>query len=352
MILEAQLRRMPDFVGVQSSVKLAMPQVKIFINRERASTFGITAADIENALALSFAQGKVTQFTTDVDQYDVILEVTKDNQVNPYDLEKIYIKSSMTGKLVPFKSIASWKEILSPQQIIHTNQMESATLSFNIKPGVSIGAATAQLEKAAAKILVSGINGSFEGEAQQFQEAIFSMAILILVAIFLMYIILGILYESYIHPFTVLTTLPVAAFGGIGTLFLFHSELNLYAYVGLFMLLGIVAKNGIMMVDFAKQNIERGENRFDAIFDACVVRFRPILMTGLAAIMGALPIAIGIGADGESRRSLGLVIVGGLIFSQIITLFVTPGIYLYMEAFQERFLDKFEFTRSEAARKN
>jgi hydrophobic/amphiphilic exporter-1 (mainly G- bacteria), HAE1 family len=349
--LELQLHKMSAFADVQSSVKLAMPQLKISINRERASTFGITVADIENALAFSYAQGKVAQFTTDIDQYDVILELTKKDQVTPGDLGKIYVKSTQTGKLVPFKAIASWKEILSPQQIIHTNQMESATLSFNIKGNVPIGVATKQLERVAGKTLSPGVNGSFEGEAQEFQSAVISMTILVLVAVFLMYIILGILYESYIHPFTVLTTLPVAAFGGIGTLLIFHSELNLYAYVGLFMLLGIVAKNGIMMIDFAKQNLENGESRFDAIFDACIVRFRPILMTGMAAIMGALPIAIGVGADGESRRSLGLVIVGGLIFSQIITLFVTPGVYLYMEAFQEKFLDKFEFTRSAAARK-
>ena len=349
--LKDQLGKMLDFVGVQSSVKLAMPQLNVFIDRDRASTFGITAEDIENSLALSFAQGKVTQFTTDIDQYDVILELIKNNQVNPDDLGKIYIKSSQTGKLVPFNSIATWKETLAPQQIIHTDQMESATLSFNIKPNVPIGTATAQLEKIAKKVLEPGVNGIFEGEAQEFQKAIVSMSILILVAIFLMYIILGILYESYIHPFTVLTTLPVAAFGGLGTLFLFHSELNLYAYVGLFMLLGIVTKNGIMMVDFAKQNLEAGKSSFEAIFDACLVRFRPILMTGMAAIMGALPIAIGIGADGESRRSLGLVVVGGLVFSQVITLFVTPGIYLYMEAFQEKYLDKFEITRSDAARK-
>ena len=345
------LNKLPEFTGVQSSVKLSMPELNIYINRERASTCGITAQDIENTLAFSFAQGKVTQFTTDVDQYDVILELTKDSQSSPDDLNRLFIKSSQTGKLVPLRAIAYWKETLAPQKIIHTNQMESATLSFNIKDDVPIGKATKLLNDAAAKILSPSVNGDFEGEAQEFQNAVFSMLILVVVAIFLMYVILGILYESYIHPFTVLTTLPVAAFGGIGTLLLFNSELNLYAYVGLFMLLGIVAKNGIMMIDFAKQNLESGKNSFDAIYDACLVRFRPILMTGVAAIMGAMPIAIGIGADGESRRSLGLVIVGGLVFAQIITLFVTPGIYLYMEAFQERFLDKFEFTRSDAARK-
>ena len=349
--LEAQMKKMPAFIGIQTSVKLTLPQIKVNFLRDRASTFGISAEDIEDTLALAYAQGKVTQYTTNIDQYHVILEVLKSDQDKTSDLEKLYIKSSKTGKLVPFKSIATWEKTLSPQQINHTQQLESATLSFNLDSKVPLGIATKHLEEAAAKILQPGINGTFEGEAQEFQNSIASMGILILIAVFLMYVILGILYESYIHPFTVLTTLPVAAFGGLGTLLIFGAALNLYAYVGLFMLLGIIAKNGIMMVDFANQNLAEGKGRVAAIHDACVVRFRPILMTGCAAIMGAVPIAIGIGADGASRRSLGLVVVGGLIFAQIITLYVTPGIFLLMESFQEKVLDRFELTRSDAARK-
>lgn len=189
-----------------------------------------------------------------------------------------------------------------------------------------------------------------QGQAQEFEEAVQSLAVLMLVAIFIMYVILGILYESYIHPFTVLTTLPPALVGGLLTLYIFGSELSLYAYIGIFMLLGIVSKNGIMMVDFAKQNMEAGENAFDAMYDACLTRFRPILMTGGSTIMGSLPIAIGMGADAAARRPLGLLIVGGLAFAQVITLFITPGIFLYMQVFQEKVLDRFELTRSEACR--
>ena len=350
-LLKKALEKMPEFIGIQSSVKLTMPQLSVKILRDRASAFGVTAQDIEVALANSFAQGKTTQFTTDINQYDVILEFDKNAQRTPVDLSKVYIKSSTTGNMIPFKSVAEWDETLGPQQVNHAQQLESATLSFNLNPDTPMGVATKKLETAVANIITPGISGAFEGQAQEFQSAVSSMITLVLVAVFLMYVILGILYESYIHPFTVLTTLPVAAFGGIGTLLLFGSPLDLYAYVGLFMLLGIIAKNGIMMVDFANQNREEGKGKRDAIFDACVVRFRPILMTGVAAIMGAMPIAIGIGANGSSRRSLGLVIVGGLIFSQLITLYVTPGIYILMESFQEKVLDRFELSRSEAARK-
>ena len=195
----------------------------------------------------------------------------------------------------------------------------------------------------------SEVTGTFQGEAQEFEQSVASLGVLLLVAVFLMYVVLGILYESYIHPFTVLTTLPVAAFGGLITLFFCRAELSLYAYIGMFMLLGIVSKNGIMMVDFAKQRMEEGADDFTAIYDACKDRFRPILMTGMSTIMGALPIALGFGADGSSRRPLGLIIVGGLAFAQVITLFVTPGIFLYMQKFQEKFLDRFEMTRSSSS---
>lgn len=344
--------KLPGFLDMQNSVKLDMPQLNLNIFRDRASTFGLTAMDIEESLALAFAQGKVTTFKTDVDIYNVIVELDKKFQKNPENLSHIYLHSRTTGALVPLSAVAEWDQGVGPQDVTHYNQLNSATLSFNVDSSVPIGDATKTLEEAAAKALPPGVNGFFQGEAQQFQEAIASLGILILIAIFIKYIILGILYENYVHPITILTTLPVATFGGLLTLYLFRSELSLYAYVGLFMLLGIVAKNGIMMVDFANANLQKkGTTDFEAIYEACLVRFRPITMTGLAAIMGAVPIALGFGADGSSRRPLGLIVVGGLIFSQVITLYVTPGLFLYLQKFQTKFLDRFELTRSEAARK-
>lgn len=349
--LEQAMKKLPGFLDIQNSTRLDLPQLNIKILRDRASTLGITAHDIEYALTLAYSGGKVTTYKTDVDQYDVIVELTKNFQKRPENLYQIYVRSSTTGKLVPLSSVAKWELDLGPQNVPHLNQLNSATLSFNLAPDVPLGNATKTLEDTTRKVMPEGVSGSLQGEAEQFKESVASLGILIIVAIFIKYIILGILYESYVHPLTILTTLPVATFGGFATLFIFRSELSLYAYVGVFMLLGIVAKNGIMMVDFANENlIKNNMNNFDAIYNACLVRFRPILMTGLAAIMGAMPIALGYGADGASRRPLGLIVVGGLIFSQVVTLFVTPGIFLYMQKFQEKFLDKFELTRSDAAR--
>ncbi len=349
--LEQKIRAHPGFVDVQSSVKLTLPTLKVVISRDRASTLGLTAADIENALALSFAQGKATLYKTQIDQYWVIVELQKQYQKLPEDLSRVYVKSKLTGEMIPLSSVTDWTEIVTPQNVPHDAQLNSTTLSFNLKDGVPLGDATTFIEQEAEKILPNEITGRLQGEAAEFADSVASLGILILIAILIKYVILGILYENYSHPFTILTTLPVGTLGGLATLWLFHSEMSLYAYVGIFMLLGIVAKNGIMMVDFANQGLAEGKSNFDAIHDASVVRFRPILMTGLAAIMGAMPIALGYGADGSSRIPLGLVVVGGLVFSQVVTLFVTPGLFLYMQAFQEKVLDKFELTRAGSSRK-
>jgi HAE1 family hydrophobic/amphiphilic exporter-1 len=349
--LEQEIKNLPGFIGIQNSVKLNMPQLNVKILRDRASTFGLTAEDIEKALLLAYAGGKITTYKTDVDQYYVILELDKSYQKNPKDLSTIYIRSGATGDLVPLGAVAEWEETVGPQNVPHSDQLNAATISFNLKPGVPLSKATEELAQVTSTLLPEGVSGVFQGEAQEFEQAVASMAILLLISVFLMYVILGILYESYIHPFTVLTTLPVAACGGLATLLFFRSELSLYAYIGMFMLLGIVSKNGILMVDFAQQKLEEGKSTFDSIYGACDERFRPILMTGASTIMGAIPIALGFGADGSSRRPLGLIIVGGLAFAQVITLFVTPGIFLYMQKLQENFLDRFELSRSQSARR-
>lgn len=351
--LEKKMKTLPGFVDVQNSVKLNMPQLNIKILRDRASALGITAQDIEYGLSLAYAQGKVTLYKTDIDQYWVIVELDKRYQQQPLNLYRIYIRSKTTGKLVPLSSIIEWTDGVGPQDVPHYNQLNSATLSFNLAEGTPLGNATKSLEGAAGLILPPGASGTFQGEAEEFQAAAKSMAGLLIVAVFLMYVVLGILYESYIHPFTILTTLPVAAFGGLLTLLIFRSELSLYAYIGIFMLLGIVSKNGIIMVDFAEQNMHEGaKSSKEAIYNACLVRFRPILMTGASTIMGAMPIALGFGADGASRRPLGLIVAGGLIFAQVVTLFVTPGIYLYMQSFQDKYLNRWELSRASYARKD
>ncbi len=344
--LETAMRNLPQIQDVQSNIKLDMPQLNVDILRDRASTLGLTAKDIENALALSYAGGQVTLYKTDIDQYKVIVELLKDFQLIPWNLHTIFLRSPVTQELVPLSSVVNWNEAVGPQNVPHYDQLIAATLSFNLAPNIPLGDATAAIEKAAGSILPPEITGRFEGQADEFQKSMKSLAVMLVIAVFLMYIVLGVLYESYVHPFTILTTLPVAAFGGLGTLFIFGQELSLYAYIGIFMLLGIVAKNGIMMVDFANQYLEEtGCSDFDAIFHACQIRFRPILMTGVAAIMGAMPIALGYGADGASRMPLGLVVVGGLVFAQVVTLFVTPGIFLYMQKCQE-FLNRFAFFQS------
>lgn len=348
--MEKRMRQNPVFTGIQNSVKLDLPQVNVELLRDRASTLGITAADIENTLALAYAKGKATTYLTDIDQYWVILSAEDRFRRVPRDLGRIYVRASATGDLVPLSTVARWDEGVAPSNVPHYNQLNSATISYNLAEGAALGDATAALNQMAREIVPPAVGGMMQGQAQEFEEAVQSLAVLMLVSVFIMYVILGILYESYIHPFTVLTTLPPAAVGGLLTLYIFGSELSLYAYIGMFMLLGIVSKNGIMMVDFAKQNMEEGQDAFDAMYNACLTRFRPILMTGGSTIMGTLPIAIGLGADAAARRPLGLLIVGGLAFAQVVTLFITPGIFLYMQILQEKVLDRFELTRSEACR--
>jgi HAE1 family hydrophobic/amphiphilic exporter-1 len=345
-LIEKEIRSVGGVMpfSVQNSVKLNLPRLRMDLDRERASSLGISAATIETALAAAYAGGYATQFTTDQDQYQVIPEVEKSHQRVPTDLGLLYLRAT-TGALVPLSSLVTSHEEASPQNIPHLQQLESATISFGLFPGVPLGYATKTIEAKVDKIMPVGVTGKFVGNALEFQKSINSLIVLLLVAIFLKYIILGVLYESYIHPITILTTLPVACFGGLLTLYVANAlfptsgagVLSLYGFIGIFVLIGLITKNGILMVDFALQRKSEGMNSYDAIHSACVVRFRPILMTGLCAILGAMPIALGFGADASSRIPLGLVVVGGMMFAQIVTLFVTPGIYLYMEKIQERF---------------
>ena len=340
----------PGFLFVNSDLFNHTPNLRVDILREQAKTYGVSETRILNLLHQAYSQNYVYLIKKPTDQYQVILEVADDQRSEPQDLHLLYIKSDDGSRMVPLNALAIWHPILGPQSVNHINQFTSVTLFFNLKPGYSIGRATDFVEKAAKQVLPPGIRGEFRGEALTFRDTVSSLTILMFLAVFVMYVILAILYESYLHPITVLSSLPVALVGGLLTLWLFGAEASLYAFIGMFMLMGIVKKNGIMIVDFAQQRVEHGVPDDQAIHDASMERFRPIMMTTMAALMGALPIALGYGADGASRRPLGLVVVGGLIVSQFITLFITPAIYLYLEEFQEKVLDRFAFFRARHSR--
>jgi HAE1 family hydrophobic/amphiphilic exporter-1 len=345
--LMAKMHEFPGFLFVTSDLYNHTPSLQVEILRDQAKLYGVSETRILNLLHNAYSQNYAYLIKKSTDQYQVILEVRDDQRSEPHDLSLLYIKSDDGQRVVPLNAITSWHTVIGPQAVNHINQFTSVTLFFNLKSGYTIGQATDFVEKAAKQILPSGILGGLQGEALTFRDTVSSLAILMLLAVFVMYVILAILYESYLHPFTVLSSLPVALVGGLLTLWIFGAEASLYAYIGMFMLMGIVKKNGIMIVDFAQQRIEHGVKDDQAIHDASIERFRPIMMTTMAALLGALPIALGFGADGASRRPLGLVVIGGLIVSQFITLFITPAIYLYMEEFQERVLDRFAFFRSE-----
>ena len=347
---EKLMAKMNDFPGfiqpITSDLFTKTPSLQIDILRDQAATYNVSASKIESLIRNAYSQNYVYLIKKPEDQYQVILEVKDDGRGAPEDLNLLYVRSDDGKTLVPLKAVATWKPVLGPQTVNHLNQFTSVTIYFNLKPGVPLQAATDFIEKAAAEIVPTSMRGSLQGEALTFRETVKSLVVLMFLAVFVMYVILGVLYESYLHPLTVLSSLPVALVGGLATLYLFNEEASLYAFVGMFMLMGIVKKNGIMVVDFALQRIKAGATAEEAIHEASIDRFRPIIMTTLAAVMGAVPIALGFGADGSSRRPLGLVVVGGLLVSQFITLYVTPVIYLYLEDFQEKVLDRTSFFRS------
>jgi hydrophobic/amphiphilic exporter-1 (mainly G- bacteria), HAE1 family len=332
--LEVRLRELPGLVNVTTDLQISSPQATVAINRDRAAALGVTAQHVEQALYDAYGSGQVSTIYTPTNQYWVVMELLPEYQADLSALNLLYIRSQ-SGTLVPLASLATITSSVGPLTVNHAGQLPSVTLSFDLKPGVSIGTAVADVQRVARQVLPSSITSSFSGTAQAFQSSQSGLLVLLVLAVFVIYMVLGILYESFIHPLTILSALPFAGFGALLTLLIFRVDLSVYAFVGIIMLVGLVKKNGIMMIDFALEaQRNEGKSAHDAILQACSIRFRPIMMTTMAALMGTLPIALGVGQGSESRRPLGIAVVGGLAFSQVITLYVTPVIYTYLDELQ------------------
>jgi hydrophobic/amphiphilic exporter-1 (mainly G- bacteria), HAE1 family len=335
-ILLDKVKAIPGLRGVDSDLQLSTPQVKVEVDHDKAALLGVSASQIQRTLGNAYGSGQVSTIYGANNQYTVVLELEPEYQRDPSALSSLYVRST-TGQVMPLSSVATISQGIGPLTVNHLSGLPSATISFDTLPGVSLSYATGLIKKAAKEVLPSTVTASFQGAAQAFDDSFASLGLLLVVSIVVIYLILGILYEDFIHPITILSGLPSAGFGALLTLLVFGVELNLYSFIGIILLIGIVKKNGIMLVDFAIERQRHVANILpqQAIYEACLVRFRPIMMTTMAALIGTIPIALGAGSGSEARRPLGIAIVGGLFFSQILTLYLTPVFYIYLESFRQ-----------------